>query len=90
MATPTYFVYILQSLSSGQYYIGSTDHLVRRFRQHQTGISLATRGRGPWWLPYYEIYHTRAEAVRRERELKGKKNANSIHRIIQQATGLRQ
>ena len=88
--TALYFVYILQSLSSGRYYIGFTDHLIRRFHQHQAGASLATRGRGPWWLPYYEIYPTRIEAVRREQELKRKKNADSIRRIIQQATDLYQ
>ena len=85
-----YFVYILQSLSSGRYYIGFTDHLVRRFHQHQAGASLATKGRGPWWLPYYEIYSTRVEAVRRENELKRKKNAESIQQIIRQATDLYQ
>ena len=39
-------------------------------------------------MPYYEIYPTRAEAVRREQELKRKKNAASIAKIIQQALEL--
>jgi hypothetical protein len=43
---------------------------------------------GPWWLPYYEVYSNRGEAVRREQELKRKKNATSIERIIGQARDL--
>ena len=81
-----YFVYILQSTTStGRFYVGSTDHLVRRFGEHQRGKHRATRGRGPWWMPYYEIYSTRSDAVRRERELKAKKSAKSLRRIVLRA-----
>ncbi len=75
-----FFVYILQSLSTGYFYIGQCNHLVERFREHQRGASLATRNRGPWWMPHYEIYSTRSDALRRERELKAKKSAVSIRR----------
>lgn len=78
-----HFVYILQSLSSGQFYIGHTDHLLRRFHQHQTGQTAATRGRGPWTMPYTECFPTRQEAVRREAELKRKKSAESLRRLIE-------
>ena len=78
-----FFVYILQSLSSGRFYVGQCDHLIERFREHQRGGSAATRGRGPWQMPYYEIYATRSEAVRRERQIKAKKSAESIGRIIE-------
>jgi putative endonuclease len=77
-----YFVYILQSTSSGRFYIGQCDHLIARFREHQRGANLATRNRGPWWMPYDEIYATRSEALRREREIKSMKSAASIRRII--------
>ena len=80
-----YFVYILQSQSTGHFYIGQCDHLIERFREHQRGASLATRNRGPWWMPYYEAYSTRSDALRRERELKAKKSAVSIRRLIDQA-----
>jgi len=80
-----YFVYILQSRTTGQFYIGQCDHLLERFREHQRGASQATRNRGPWWLPYYEIHSTRVDALRRERELKDRKSAVSIRRLINQA-----
>ncbi|MCK5852920.1 GIY-YIG nuclease family protein [bacterium] len=59
-----YFVYILQSLSTSKYYIGSTNNILRRFHQHQSGYSKSTRNRGPWFMPYYEIYKSRSEAVK--------------------------
>ncbi|MGO9244833.1 MAG: GIY-YIG nuclease family protein [Verrucomicrobiia bacterium] len=77
-----YFVYVLQSIRTGRFYVGQCDHLVERFREHQRGANLATRNRGPWWMPYYEIHVTRSEALRREHDIKSKKSAASIRRII--------
>ena len=77
-----HFVYVLQSLTTHRFYIGSTDHLIRRFRQHQAGYSKATRNRGPWWMPYYEILNTRTEATQREHSLKQIKNHIMICRLI--------
>jgi putative endonuclease len=78
-----YFVYILQSLSTKRFYVGQCDHLIERFHEHQTGRTVSTRNRGTWWMPYYEVYPTRAEAMKREREIKAKKSAQSIRRLIQ-------
>jgi len=77
-----YFVYILQSLSTGRFYVGQCNHLIERFREHQRGANLATRNRGPWWMPYYETHPTRIDAIKRERQIKNMKSAASIRRII--------
>jgi len=78
------FVYILQSCSSQRYYIGITDHLLRRFEEHRRGENAATRGRGPWSIPYYEIFDDRRQAVRRERQIKGWKSPRAISALIDQ------
>ena len=77
-----YFVYILQSRSTGRFYVGQCDDLIRRFREHQSGKNPSTRNRGPWLMPYYRIFATRSEAVQWERAIKAKKSAASIRRII--------
>jgi putative endonuclease len=64
------FLYILQSETSGRFYIGSTDDLERRMSEHLRGHSLATRARGPWKLAYSEQFETLLEARRRELEIK--------------------
>ena len=79
---PLYFVYILRSRSSGRFYIGSCSHLLRRFHQHQSNSVPATRHRGPWWMPYYEIFPTLSAARRRERQLKRMKSSQYLRRLI--------
>jgi putative endonuclease len=73
------FLYVLQSVTTEKFYIGSTVDLPARFAQHQLGRSSYTRGRGPRMLVYQEEYPTLAEARRRERQLKSWKS----HRMIQ-------
>ncbi len=77
-----FFVYVLQSLSTGKFYIGQCDHLIERFREHQAGYTTSTRGRGPWWVPYFEWYPTRSAAMRRERQLKRLKSHTRIRSLI--------
>ncbi len=81
-----YFVYILQSLSTDRFYVGQCDHLIERFLEHQRGANLATRNRGPWWMPYFEIHSSRSDALKRERQIKSAKSAESIRRIIKSGT----
>ena len=64
-----FFVYVLRN-ATGRLYIGHTQDLPRRLAQHQSGASRWTSGRGPWELVLHETYGTRAQAMRREHELK--------------------
>ena len=63
-------VYVLQSTSTGKLYIGQSANLDRRIKEHTDGLARYTRGRGPWKVVLLEEYHTRAEAMRREKALK--------------------
>ncbi len=74
-----YFVYILQSTTTGKFYVGHCDHLIRRFHEHASGKNKATHHRGPWWMPYYEIHPTRSEAMKREYAIKANCGAKRVH-----------
>jgi putative endonuclease len=50
-----YSTYILRSKKDDSYYIGSTDNLEKRLRQHNSGKSLYTKGRKPFVLAYKEV-----------------------------------
>jgi putative endonuclease len=63
-----YYVYVLRSPK--QLYTGSTNDLRRRFREHSTGKSFATNGKGPWKLAYYEACEAEKDARLREKYLK--------------------
>ena len=75
-------LYILQSETTGRYYIGSALDLGRRLSEHQRKHSPYTRGRGPWRLVYQEEFETLAEARRRERGVKSWKSHRSIQELI--------
>ena len=55
-------------------YIGQTDDLDRRVREHNdpqhNNKKFTSKHPGPWVLVYFEQFETRAEAMRRERWLK--------------------
>ena len=72
MAAP-YYVYVLAN-PQGSTYVGQADDLDRRLGQHNDPSFVGTlhtkRRPGPWRIIYREEVTTRAEAMRRERELK--------------------
>ena len=70
-------LYILKSKSDFKLYIGTTDNLTRRLKEHHQGISTYTKSRGPWKIVYCEVFASKADALERERKLKKFKNSYS-------------
>ncbi len=65
-----FFVYAI-ACEGGSYYIGHTDDLPRRWQQHLTGKGADwTKRHRPRYIPHYEEFSTREEAVAREKQLK--------------------
>ena len=81
------FVYVLQSETTGRFYVGSTDDVERRLSEHMRGHSPATRGRGPWKLVLKEEFETLREARRRELEIKRWKSAKMIQALVRDSVG---
>ena len=81
-----YYLYILESESTGRYYIGQTDNLERRVSEHNdpgyTGSRTTKRFKGPWKLVYSEEFETRPEAMSRERKIKSWKSREAIRGLI--------
>lgn len=65
-----YYVYLLQSQRDGQYYIGHTNNLKKRLREHNSGRVKSTKPRRPFVLVGYEIFPNRSAARYREHDLK--------------------
>lgn len=65
-----HYVYILQSISDKKLYIGFTDNLINRFKQHNAYKSFATKPRAPFRMIYYEAYVSKEDAMNREKMLK--------------------
>lgn len=66
-----YHFYILYSPSRDRYYVGSTsDSLEERLRRHNSNHKGFTGGAGDWEIVYKEVYPTKREAYKRERDIK--------------------
>ncbi len=75
-------VYILQSLTTGRFYVGSSSDLLRRLSEHQRHHSPFTRRGGPWKLVYQEEIADLTGARRRERQMKSWNSPRSIQELI--------
>ncbi len=82
-----YSVYILQSISSDRFYVGSTHDIETRLRKHNAGHSLATKAYRPWVLVYREDFPTRTDALKREYEIKRQKSRAFIETLIRRGNG---
>ncbi|RYY87999.1 MAG: GIY-YIG nuclease family protein [Chitinophagaceae bacterium] len=67
-----YWVYIVECCD-GSYYVGMTNDLDRRIKEHQEGLneSYYTFKRRPLKLRYYEVHYYIHDAINREKQLKG-------------------
>ena len=76
------YVYIIQSLRNGRYYIGSTCDLDRRLEEHNRKKSKYTAESGPWKLIFSQEFEKLTSARKVEFWLKRQKDADFIRRII--------
>ena len=79
----TYHVYILYSPIKDKYYIGHTgDELSERLRKHNSNHKGYTGKAGDWKIVCKEVYPTKEEAFKREREIKLWKSRKMIEKLI--------
>jgi putative endonuclease len=81
-----YFVYALYSQRCDKIYIGQTSDISKRLSYHnfETVNSWTSRYR-PWELIYSEPCDTRADAMKREKQLKTAKGRQFIWKMVEQS-----
>ena len=77
----SYFVYVLYSQGHDRLYIGQTNDLDARIRQHNSGFEKSTAPYRPWILICKIEKETRGEALILERKLKNL-NHEKLKRFI--------
>lgn len=80
-------VYALYNPTHDKIYIGQTDDLERRLREHEEGRfsrSFTAKNSGQWILIYEEKVSSRADALSRERQLKSFRGREFIKKHIPQ------
>ena len=68
---------MIRSEKDSKLYIGFTNDLRRRLKEHNDKKNFSTRSRVPFDLVYYEAYQSEEDARRREQNLKLRANALS-------------
>ena len=84
-----YFVYAIKSIDRNYIYVGITDDLIRRFKQHNSGYERTTKPYLPFELIYFEKQSTRKQARNREKYFKGgsgKEFLKSINYVVDPIT----
>jgi putative endonuclease len=79
---PVYYLYILQSESTGRFYVGQTQDVPSRLAYHNANYSKSLKNRGPWRLIYTEPFQTRSEAMTRESQIKSWKDRRMIEKLL--------
>ncbi len=74
-----YTVYILYSFTKDRFYIGHTEDIERRLNEHNVRRNL---GAADWLIKYTEQFESRADAMKREKEIKSKKRREYIEKLI--------
>ena len=77
-----YTTYILYSSCYNRYYIGHTNNLKFRLRQHNEYKSSWTKSYRPWIVIYQKNHKIRAAAMKEEKYLKSLKNKKRIEEYI--------
>lgn len=80
-----HYVYVLQSLKDLFLYIGRTDDLKRRMKEHVEGKVDATKHRRPLELKFYEAFYSKKDAVRRERYFKTSKGKSTLQMMLRES-----
>ncbi len=76
------WVYVLKNEKTNRYYIGSTNNIERRLKQHAKGLTRTTRILQTDKLVYNEVYSNINEARAREKKLKSYKSKKYIEWLI--------
>ena len=65
-----YNVYAIQSLVDNRIYVGMSENVEHRVKEHNSGCVFSTKGYKPWKLVYNEKVGTRQKTRKREKYLK--------------------
>jgi putative endonuclease len=79
-----YYVYVLESKLKEFIYIGYSEDIVRRLKEHNSGLSKSTKPYVPLELIHYEAYQNMKDAKRREEYLKTNKGRTTLVTMLKE------
>ena len=79
-----YYAYIIKSRKNHRFYVGSTQNVKKRIKQHEQGQTKILKSQGSFDIVHVEEFATRVEAFRRERQIKSYKGGNAFRKLLTQ------
>ncbi|MCK4904658.1 GIY-YIG nuclease family protein [bacterium] len=77
-----FYVYVLLSLKDNNFYIGFSENLKKRIKDHNSGRNTSTKIRRPLELVYYEAHLSKEDALRREEYFKTSKGKSTLRQML--------
>lgn len=77
-----YYIYVLQNLSKNFIYVGFTENLSHRLKEHNLKKVTSTKDFAPLKLIHYEAYRNKKDATRREKYLKTTKGRTTLRTML--------
>ena len=65
-----FYAYVLKSVNHDYIYKGHCEDLEKRLKEHNSGMTKSIRPYIPFKIVYFEIFDSRAEAIKREKYFK--------------------
>ena len=82
MGDSEYYIYLLESLTDGIWYVGLSENPDKRLKQHNQGKSKFTKGHLPWRLLYKEKIGNLKEARIKEKYYKTAAGKRRLKRLL--------
>ncbi len=76
------YVYVLKSKTARKSYVGATDNISRRLKEHNSGKHFYTKRYMPWELIYKEEFNNFQEARTREKYFKSTPGRRLMKKIF--------
>ena len=73
-----FYVYIIESVNHGKFYIGQTSNLDERLNSHNQGNNKSTKPYKPWKVIFHKSFQTRSESMAVEKKLKALKKRELV------------
>jgi putative endonuclease len=77
-----YFVYAIKSETDGRIYVGFSENVQNRVKEHNSGKTKSTKGYRPWKLFFTEEGKTRIEARKLEKYYKGGSGKEKLKNMV--------
>ena len=74
--------YIIYSYKDKKLYVGHTNNIERRIKEHTEGKIKSTKERRPLTIIHCEVFSTRSEAIKREKFFKSLYGSRAKQKIV--------